>query len=67
MSKVTETNWITGETVVRDMTESELAQIELDKIDADNETKAKADKTIARQAVLVKLDLTADEVAALLS
>lgn len=59
-------NALTGETMTRDYDDSELAQLEADKILAEQETKAIADKTAARQAVLDKLDLTADEIAALL-
>jgi len=60
-------NAATGETVVRDMNEIEL-EIQ-SKIIADTKAQetAKADKATAKQAVLAKLGLTADEVAALLS
>jgi FMN-dependent NADH-azoreductase len=61
---------ITGEIIIRDFTETELAQLEKDKVQAVKNAadKAKADTTkeAARQAVLDKLGLTADEVAALL-
>jgi hypothetical protein len=66
MSKVTETNWVTGETIERDMTESELAQIELDKTADKATAKAKADKAKAKAALLDKLGITADEAALLL-
>ena len=61
---------ITGETITRDMTADELAQLKANdaqgvKNEADK-AKADADKAAARQAVLDKLGLTADEVAALL-
>ena len=60
----------TGETTIRDYNEIELAQHEADKAQAakDAAAKAKADttKTAARQAVLDKLNLTADEIATLL-
>lgn len=59
-------NALTGETITRDFDASELAQLEADKIDAAQEAKADADKQAARQAVLNKLGLTANEVAALL-
>ena len=61
---------ITGETVTRDFTADELAQYEADKTqavkDAADKAKADANKQAARQAVLDKLGLTADEIAALL-
>ena len=61
---------ITGETVTRNFTADELAQYETDqaqaKKDATAQTKANTAKQAARQAVLDKLGLTADEVAALL-
>ena len=63
-------NAITGEIITRDYNEAELAQHNADKAQAE---KAAADKTkediakqAARQAVLDKLGLTADEVTALL-
>jgi hypothetical protein len=67
MSKVTEHNAITGETIVRDITEQELAQVELDKIESAQRKKVIADRALLKEATLVKLGLTADEVAALLS
>ena len=61
---------VTGETITRDFTTDELAQLEIDKAqavkDAADKAKADADKQAARQAVLDKLGLTADEIAALL-
>ena len=63
-------NAITGEIITRDYNEAELAQYEIDKaqnikLRADK-AKADADKQATRQAVLDKLGLTADEIAALL-
>ena len=53
------------------MTESEIAELQEAQrlIAKDRETSAKvaSDRAIARQAVIAKLGLTADEVAALLS
>lgn len=66
MSKVTEYDAITNLTVVRDMNADELAQTELDKESAIARADAKTAKNAARQAVLDKLGLTADEAAALL-
>jgi hypothetical protein len=61
---------ITGETITRNFNADELAQLETNKAqakkDAANKAKADADKQAARQAVLDKLGLTADEIAALL-
>lgn len=60
----------TGETITRNMNSAELAQHEIDKAQAikaqADKAKADADKQAARQAVLDKLGLTADEIAALL-
>jgi hypothetical protein len=51
---------------VREMTDAELAQHELDKAEAAAQAAEQAAKAAARQAVLDKLGLTADEAAALL-
>ena len=51
---------------VREMTDIELAQHELDKAEAAAQAAAKAAKVAARQAVLDKLGLTQDEAQALL-
>lgn len=51
--------------VVREMTESELAQLAIDKAEAEAQAAALADKATARQAVLTKLKLTEAELAAL--
>ena len=51
----------------REMTSAEFAQYELDEAANKAALKAQADKATAKQAVLTKLVLTADEVAALLS
>ena len=60
----------TGESVTRDMDTDELAQWEADQKqtakDAAAKAKANTDKQAARQAVLDKLNLTADEIATLL-
>jgi hypothetical protein len=60
-------NTETGEVVERDMTPAELQQFEADTQAALLQAEAIASKNAARQAVLDKLGLTADEVAALLS
>ena len=54
-----------GETI-REMNETELAQHEIDKAADKAEAKAKAAKVTARQAVLDRLGITADEAALLL-
>jgi hypothetical protein len=63
-------NVATGETITRDYNADELAQLEAEQAqalkDATAKAKADADKQAARKAVLDKLGLTADEVAALL-
>ena len=56
---------ITGETVTRDYNAAELAQAKLDKAEAETQAETKLAKQAARQAVLDKLGLTADEAAAL--
>ena len=61
---------VTGETITRDFTDDEIAQLETElaqnEKDAAAKIKADADKQAARQKVLDKLGLTADEIAALL-
>jgi hypothetical protein len=61
---------LTGETVTRDFNADELAQLKADQAqatkDAADKAKADATKAAVRQAVLDKLGLTADEIAALL-
>lgn len=53
--------------VVRDATADEAAVIDAQAAEAQARIQAVADKAAARQAVIAKLGLTADEVAALLS
>ena len=67
MGKVVIIDALTGETVERDQTEAELAQLKADQAESKARAKAEADKATAKEAVLTKLGLTADEVAALLS
>jgi len=52
---------------VRDATTDETTALNAIQAEAEAEAKAKADIATARQAVIAKLGLTADEVAALLS
>jgi hypothetical protein len=70
MSKITIHDCTTGETITRDLTADEIAQHEADEAqaakNAADKAKADADKQAARQTVLDKLGLTANEVTALL-
>jgi hypothetical protein len=68
MSKLMKTTHdaTTGEIVVREMTSAEIAQYEADVIQAQVRKAEQAAKDAAKQAVLDKLGLSADEVAALL-
>ena len=52
--------------LVRDATNEETAAIDAQRAQAENRAKAEAAKAAARQAVLDKLGLTANEAAALL-
>jgi len=65
--QISEANIFTGETILRDMNAVELAQYKADQDESKADAQVRADKVIAKQAVLTKLGLTADEVAALLS
>ena len=60
-------NSTTNEVIDRDMTDAEYVQYQIDKTKADANEIAKTAKDVARQAVLDKLGLTADEAQALLS
>lgn len=51
---------------VRDMTDTELAQVATDQAEAEAQAAALVAKATARQAVLTKLKLTEAELAALL-
>jgi hypothetical protein len=57
---------LTNTTIEREETEAELAQIKLDKIEQTKLEKAQSAKQAARQAVLDRLGITADEAALLL-
>jgi hypothetical protein len=60
---------LTNETtfIERDMTDAELAQLEIDNKKAEQETKILAEKNIKRQALLSKLGITEEEAKLLLS
>ena len=57
----------TNEVIVREMTAEEVAQYNADMAQEQARKQAVLDKEAAKQAVLTKLGLTAEEVAALLS
>jgi hypothetical protein len=57
----------TGEIIERELTDQELAQELADQAEQQAQTEAEAAKAAEKSAVLAKLGLTADEVAALLS
>ena len=57
---------LTGEIITRDFNDDELAQLNKDKAQAKLDAQALEARETARQAVLDKLGLTADEAAALL-
>jgi hypothetical protein len=56
----------TGEEIVRDATDEEIAQIELNASNRENAQAEAEVKATARQAILDRLGLTADEAALLL-
>ena len=64
--KVTDINGITGEQVVRDMNADELAQLELDIASAATRATEQAARIVAREALLTRLGITADEAKLLL-
>jgi hypothetical protein len=66
MSKITEYDAITGNAIERDLTDLEVAQVVADRAESVAQANVLVAKAAARQAVLDKLGLTADEVAALL-
>ena len=57
---------LTGEIIVRDMNADEIANFEQIQTEAEAYKDAQTARQVARQAVLDKLGLTADEAAALL-
>jgi hypothetical protein len=66
MSNIMEVNALTGEVITRDFTEAETQQSKLDKAEATKQAAAQTAKAAAKQSVLDKLGLTADEASALL-
>jgi hypothetical protein len=65
-----EVNCTTGETSIIELTDAEIAQMEADAAAAETQRQADeqaaADKAAAREAILDRLGLTADEAAILL-
>lgn len=66
MTTVQEHNATTGEIVIRPMTVEETAQYETDKLAFAAIEQAKSEQAAAKQAVLDRLGLTAEEAALLL-
>ena len=64
--KIVEHNVETGEAIEREMTPDELTQAKIDAKDEASRFKAKADQAAAKQAILDRLGITADEAALLL-
>lgn len=60
-------NTETGEIIARDMTPEELAQHQKDLANAETEQIKKQEKAAAKEALLEKLGITADEAKLLLS
>jgi hypothetical protein len=60
-------NATTGEIIEREMTADEIAQSKIDEANSKEQAAQLAAQEAAKQAVLTKLGLTSDEVAALLS
>lgn len=56
----------TNEIVERPFTEEEIAEVEARKVEAEAKAQAEAEKAVAKQAVLDRLGLTAEEAALLL-
>jgi hypothetical protein len=64
--QVKEVNCTTGEEIIRDANAEELAQIKLDAASSKEQQAEAETKAIARQAILDRLGLTADEAKLLL-
>jgi hypothetical protein len=56
----------TGEVIEREMTAEELAQLEADKVSSAERKAAQAETAAARQALLARLGITAEEAQLLL-
>ena len=66
MTKVVIIDALTNKIIEREQTEQELAQSTADEKEAKTRAKAEADKAAAKQVVLDRLGITADEAALLL-
>lgn len=66
MKKI-EHNIKTGKRIERDFTADEIAQLETDNAEISARLQSEVAKSAAKQAILTKLGLTADEAALLLS
>jgi hypothetical protein len=64
--KITIHDVATGETVTRDFNAAELAQLELDKAEAEAQAEALVVRQAAREALLTKLGITEQEAQLLL-
>jgi hypothetical protein len=64
--QITVANFLTGETIVREMNEAELAQYKIDQDESKANAQARADQAVAREALLDRLGITADEAQLLL-
>lgn len=64
--QIAEANIFTGETIVRDMNEAELAQYKIDQDESKANAQARADQAVAREALLTRLGITAEEAQLLL-
>jgi len=64
--QIKEFNCETGEEIVRDATAEEIAQMQKDATDFAAEQTAIADKAAAKQAILDRIGLTADELKTIL-
>jgi hypothetical protein len=57
----------TGEEIIRDMNEAELAQLDIDKAASEAQIQAMEEKASAKAALLSRLGMTEDEAKLLLS
>jgi hypothetical protein len=64
--QIKEVNCTTGEEIVRDANAEELAQIEIDAVNAEARKQAEASKAAQRQALLSRLGITEEEARILL-
>jgi hypothetical protein len=64
--QITVVNVETGEEIVRDLTADEIAQMEIDGANAEAKLTEDKAKTAAKQAILDRIGLTADELKTIL-